>query len=154
MTSQAYGVLPDKTELRQMRDQGMTHQQIADEVFRRTGYKVTRNAVTVALQRHGLAEKPVRYSEEIPWRVKERHERNYALAMLRAYARRNRGIKLNIDQRQRLDSWLAQLAENDRVVTYRPDSPDGFYYVPRLPEDGDGIIRRPAEDEAPAAAEQ
>lgn len=148
MTAQAYGVLPDKTELRRMRDAGMTHQQIADEVQQRTGYRVTRNAVTVALQRHGLSGKPVRYVEEIPWRVRERHERNYALAMLRLYARRQHGKKLNTDQTQRLDSWLAQLEEHGRVVAYSADSPDGFYYVPRLPEDGDGIIRRPAEDEA------
>lgn len=143
MTSQAYGVLPDKTELRRMRDQGMTHQQIADEVFKRTGYRVTRNAVTVALQRHGLADKPVRYSEEIPWRVRERHERNYALAMLRLYARQRRNIRLNSEQQQRLDSWLGQLEEHQRVVAYIPDSEDGFYYVPREEGDGDEIIRRP-----------
>jgi hypothetical protein len=148
MTSPAYGVLPDRTELRRMKDSGMTHQQIADEVERRTGQKVTRNAVTMAMARHGLSN-PTRYSEEIPWRVRQRHERHYALAMLRLFARRRRGVRLNRDQIQRLDSWLGQLRENDRVVFYEANSPDGFYYVPRLPGDGDGVIRRPEEEQEP-----
>lgn len=150
MTSPAYGVLPDRTELRRMRDSGMTHQQIADEVERRTGQRVTRNAVTMAMARHGLSGNPTRYSEEIPWRVRQKHERHYALAMLRLYARTRRGVKLNRDQTQRLDSWLGQLRENDRVVYYEPDSPDGFYYVPRQAEDGDNIIRRPVEAPDPS----
>ena len=146
MTSPAYGVLPDRTELRRMKDAGMTHQQIADEVERRTGQRVTRNAVTMAMARHGLSGNPTRYSDEIPWRVRQKHERHYALAMLRLYARRRRGVRLNTDQTQRLDSWLGQLADNDRVVFYEPESPDGFYYVPRQPEDGEDIIRRPVEE--------
>jgi hypothetical protein len=150
MTSPAYGVLPDRTELRRMKDSGMTHQQIADEVEKRTGQKVTRNAVTMAMARHGLSGNPTRYSEEIPWRVRQKHERHYALAMLRLYARRRRGVKLSREQEQRLTSWLGQLHENDRVVYYQADSPEGFYYVPRLPEDGDGIIRRPEEEQEPS----
>jgi hypothetical protein len=126
----------------------MTHQQIADEVERRTGQKVTRNAVTMAMARHGLSSNPTRYSEEIPWRVRQKHERHYALAMLRLYARQRRGVKLNREQDQRLTSWLGQLQENDRVVFYEPNSPEGFYYVPRLPEDGKDIIRRPVEEPA------
>lgn len=148
MSTPAYGVLPDRTELRRMKDAGMTHQQIADEVEKRTGQKVTRNAVTMAMARHGLSSNPTRYSEEIPWRVRQKHERHYALAMLRLYARQRRGVKLNREQSQRLTSWLGQLQGADRVVFYEPESPDGFYYVPRLPEDGDGIIRRPVEEPA------
>jgi hypothetical protein len=132
-----------------MKDAGMTHQQIADEVEQRTGQRVTRNAVTMAMARHGLSSNPTRYSEEIPWRVKQKHERHYALAMLRLYARKRRGVKLNREQEQRLTSWLGQLQENDRVVFYEANSPDGFYYVPRLPEDGDGVIRRPEEEQEP-----
>jgi hypothetical protein len=149
VTSPAYGVLPDRTELRRMKDAGMTHQQIADEVEKRTGQKVTRNAVTMAMARHGLSGNPTRYSDEIPWRVKQKHERHYALAMLRLYARKRRGVRLTRDQEQRLSSWLGQLHENDRVVFYEPNSPAGFYYVPRLPEDGEGIIRRPEEEQEP-----
>ncbi len=149
MTSPAYGVLPDRTELRRMKEAGMTHQQIADEVEKRTGQRVTRNAVTMAMARHGLSGNPTRYSEEIPWRVRQKHERHYALAMLRLFARKRRGVKLNREQEQRLTSWLGQLRENDRVVFYEANSPDGFYYVPRLPEDGEGVIRRPEEEQEP-----
>lgn len=43
--------------------------------------------------------------------------------------------------RFQLDSWLQRLADNDAVVAYVYESPDGFYYVPREPGDGDGITR-------------
>lgn len=147
MTTTGYGVLPNKTELRRMREAGMTHQQIADAVKERTGYTVTRNAVTMALARHGLSESPKRYAEEIPWRVRQKHERHYALAMLRLYARQRRGQQLPQDQAHRLESWLRQLDEHDRVVHYEPNSPDGFYYVPRRAEDEGGVIRRPESEE-------
>ena len=47
------------------------------------------------------------------------------------------------DSRSRYDAWMKRLKENDAVVAYVYDSPDGFYYVPREPIDGDGVIRRP-----------
>lgn len=45
------------------------------------------------------------------------------------------------DQRQ-VPKWLAMLEENNAVVHYDPDTEEGFFYVPREPQDDD-IIRRP-----------
>lgn len=144
-----YAVLPPKEELVKMRDQEMTHQDIADEVFRRTGEKVTRGAVTMALRRAGITGTVRRYTDLIPWRVKTLHEHSYHLAMLRFEARRRRELPLTQEQERRLDGWLARLAAEHLAVLYEPTSPDGFYLVPRADTDSD-IIRQP-EIEAEAA---
>ena len=151
MSSTGYRVLPNKTELRRMRRQGMTQQQIADEVFERTGYRVTRNAVTMALARAGLSGDVRRYDDLIPWKVRETHQAHYSLAMLRLEARRRRGLELTPASEKRLDSWLHRLETGTEevpgplVVTYVYDSPEGFYHVPRTKKDKD-IIRRPPEE--------
>jgi hypothetical protein len=120
----------------------MTHQDIADEVFRRTGEKVTRGAVTMALRRAGITGTVRRYTDLIPWRVKTIHEHSYHLAMLRFEARRRRDLGLTKEQERRLDGWLARLSAEQLVVLYEPTSPDGFYLVPRADTDAD-TIRQP-----------
>ena len=140
-----YALVPPVEDLRRMRDQKMTHQEIADEVFARTGERVTRNAVTMALTRAGVQGTVRRYSDLIPWRVKPKHEHDYHLAMLRFEARRRRELPLTEAQNRRLDGWLARLDHKGVVVFYEPDSPDGFYLLPRQETDAD-IIRHPEND--------
>ena len=139
-----YALVPPVEELREMRDRKMTHQEIADEVFARTGERVTRNAVTMALGRAGVKGTVRRYDDLIPWRVKTIHEHNYHLAMLRFEARRRRELPLTEGQQKRLDGWLASLGRKGVVVFYEPDSPEGFYLVPKM--ENDDIIRRPGGD--------
>jgi hypothetical protein len=133
--------LPSDSKLKQLA-RTMTHQQIADWVYRETGHKVARSTVSAALSRMGETDR-VRYDDVIPWRVRLPHTNHYALMMLRYYARRKHGLELTQDQSERLDSWLSKLKDMGGVVAYYPDSEDGFYYVPRLPEDKRGIIRQP-----------
>lgn len=126
----------------------MTHREIAEEVARRTGYEVTREAVSMALKRAGLQGNVRRYDDLIPWRVKDAHARHYALTMLRAEARRRRGLDMSEDLAHRLESWKQRLHSEQLVVYYEPESPDGFYYIPCEPRDvtQDGeqpLIRRP-----------
>lgn len=133
--------LPSDSKLKQL-NRTMTHQQIADWVYRETGHKVARSTVSAALSRMGETDR-VRYDDVIPWRVRVAHTNHYALMMLRYYARRKHELEITTDQSERLDSWLAKLKDMNAVVAYVPDSEDGFYYVPRLPEDKRGIIRQP-----------
>jgi hypothetical protein len=137
-----YAIMPPPKELEEMRARGMTQRQIAEEVERRTGHRVTRNAVTMALKRAGLSGNVRRYEDLVPWRVRDAHSRDYALTMLRAEARRRRGIEMSEDLAQRLGSWKAKLTERDVVVVYEPDTEEGFWYRPRRPGDDD-LIRKP-----------
>jgi hypothetical protein len=51
-------------------------------------------------------------------------------------------MPLNQTDETRLDSWLREVKELGAVVLYDPDTPDGFYLVPRQERDTD-IVRRP-----------
>lgn len=117
-----------------MVDRGMTHQQIAEEVSRRTGYPVSRSTVSAALMRAGEASNAKKYPEEIPWTVHEEHQTHYAARMLRLLGRRRKGIANSAESDQRLDSWLAQLKDAGAVVVYHPETDDGFFYIPGTPD--------------------
>lgn len=112
-----------------MSDRGMTHAQIADEVSRRTGYKVARSTVSAALLRSGNARRAKKHVEEIPWTVKTEHRTHYAARMLALLGRRRSGAGNTPENDQRLDTWLSQLKSSGAVVVYVPDTPEGFYYI-------------------------
>lgn len=131
-------ILPPVSRLRQLVDQGMTHQQIADLITKETGYPVGRSTVSAALHRAGEAALAKKYPDEIPWRVKEEHQTHYAPRMLRLLGRRRKGIANSAEMDARLDAWLKQLHDAGAVVVYVPDTEDGFFYVAGTP-DTEGI---------------
>lgn len=112
-----------------MLDNDMTHQEIADHLTRQFGRPVTRASVTSAIRRANLPKRNPRYQEEIPWRVRQEHLTHYAARMLRLLGRRRAGQLDDDDLNARLDGWLAQLREDHAVVTYVPDTDEGFFYV-------------------------
>lgn len=135
--------LPSDSTLIKWRNQGLTLKQIAERSEAETGLPVSIGSVASALSRAGQTAR-VRYDEQIPWNpIATRHNKHYALTMLRLLARRENGQELTEEQDSRLESWLARLEEEDAVVLYKYDSEDGFYYVKRKPSDGDGWIRQP-----------
>ncbi|MFP3714508.1 hypothetical protein [Puerhibacterium sp. TATVAM-FAB25] len=80
----------------------------------------------------------------LPWlHVKPEHQHGYHPTMLRMEARRRAGQGPGAVGRLRLSSWLRDLRELNAVVLYDPDTPDGFHLVPRLAQDGQGMVRRP-----------
>lgn len=125
-----------------MVSQGLTHQQIADVVSRETGYRVSRSTVSAALHRANESTTAKKYPNEIPWRVREEHQTHYAARMLRLLGRRRAGIANSAEADKRLDSWLKQLDEAKAVVTYVPDTDDGFFYVEGTPEESGVPILR------------
>lgn len=135
-------ILPPTSELRQMVDRGMTHQQIAEEVSRKTGYPVSRSSVSAALFRAGEASVAKRYPDELPWTIREQHQTHYAARMLRLLGRRRKGIANSAESDARLDSWLAQLEKAGAVVVYVPDTEDGFFYLPGEPDVAGIPVRR------------
>lgn len=113
--------------------QGLTHKQIAEVLSRQTGFPVSRSTVSAALHRAKATNPAKKYPEEIPWTVKEDHQTHYAARMLRLLGRRRQGIANSAESDKRLDAWLKQLKDNGAVVTYVPDTPEGFYYTPGEP---------------------
>jgi len=90
---------------------------------------------------------PHPYADVLPWlHVEPEHRHSYHLSMLRLEARRRGGEELGEAHLGRLGSWLRELQEINAVVLYDPETPDGFYLVPRLARDGQGLVRRPDPD--------
>lgn len=119
----------------------MTHQQIADRVYEDTGYKVARSTVSAALSRAGETDR-IRYDKYIPWKpIKIEHNHHYALTMLRFMARQEQGEVLTAENERRLASWKQRMTDDEAVVVYEPNSPDGFYYVRRTAADKYPFIR-------------
>lgn len=125
-------LIPDRTELRRLVEtDGLTHAQIADLVYERTGHRVTRGAVSSAISRAGLSSPMNRYTDHLPWRVKIEHSKHYAARMLRLLGRRDSGDELSEADSARLDGWLNRIHSEGVVVAYAPDTEEGFYYVPK-----------------------
>lgn len=141
----AHRLLPDTVTLQRWLAEGLTHAQIADRIYNLTGQRVARSTVSSAIHRAALSSPGNRYSDELPWRVKTQHQKEYPARMLRLVGRRRAGLDLDDEENQRLDSWLSRLEADRAVVGYDLDSTFGFYYIDKDdPRDGhEGIpIRR------------
>lgn len=146
--------LPDNTTLRQLRAQGWKLSQISQK------YGVTDAAVWKALERAGFTENKETYQDIVPWDIDPRHRSTAIAQRFRSLMRIKKGIPLNPTEQHLLDTWLKVMKENNVVLDYHPDAPandasrlGGFFYVPRLPEDGDGIVRMPKKKAPPPVTE-
>lgn len=168
MATSGVKVLPDKEVFQKWleEDPPPTQQQMVERIFEMTGQRVTRPAISMALRRYGFKPMKNRWSDLLPWRVREEHLHTYIPNQLRWEAARRAGWpngKPKDEVIRTLDFWLKELdtwtnAEGERtgaVVHYEPDSVDGWFYVPREPRDYDGIpkgvqplIRRPEDETA------
>lgn len=135
-------ILPPTSALKALVEQGLTHRQIAEVLSRDTGYPISRSTVSAALHRANATNPAKKYPEEIPWTVREEHQTHYAARMLRLLGRRRAGTTNSEEADKRLDAWLRQLETAGAVVTYVPDTPEGFYYVKGTPQPNGVPIRR------------
>ncbi|MGP3686256.1 hypothetical protein ACTVZO_16375 [Streptomyces sp. IBSNAI002] len=106
-------------------------------------------------RRRGLDRRNLRADDLLPWKMKEEHRHHYPPIMLRIEARlreeraaleRGEEPKKRVSERdkKRLASWKNGLKADghDLVVHYDADTEEGFFLVPRRPEDTD-LIRIP-----------
>jgi len=135
---------PDKERLQKYLRRGLTTTQILEEWQAESGELVTRQAISMAIQRYGLepANPKPRYDNLLPWRVREDHIHHYDARMLRLEGRRRAGGTLRDEDQKRLDSWKRQLDDAGAVVAYDESFPEGFVWVER--RDGDDLIHRPS----------
>lgn len=133
-------LVPNKTTLQRWSKEGLTHQQMADRVYEESGERITRTAISAAMQRYGLSKPGHRYTDTIPWRCKVGHAKAYQLRMLRLLGRRREGGKINKKESGQLDSWLATLEEENAIVAYDPEDDRGFFYIDAEYKDHDEDI--------------
>jgi hypothetical protein len=134
-------LVPDKTTLRRLIDDGYTHAQIG------VMYGVTREAISGAARRYGLSSQRSRHDDTLPWKVRAVHAMEYPARMLRLLGRRRKGSAMNAAEASELDGWLAKLERDGTIVAYQPsDEQFGFKYIPvkYKDHDEDVPIRRKA----------
>ena len=120
---------PDANTLMRWKDEGLTHQQMADRVFEQSGQRVTRAAITLEMMKNGLSKPRPRYKDTLPWRVDMDHIMSYPARMLRYLGKRRAGVELNAYYEQSLDAWLTNLTNDGLIVAYYPNDATGFHYV-------------------------
>lgn len=138
---------PDTETLKRLYARGLSYEEIAEELYRLTGYETNARNLGVYISRNrerlGLPLRRPRYDELIPWQIHPRHVAHYDLRMLRLQGRLDRGWSIDPEWAEKLEQWKRRLAELDGVVAYYWHDPQGFYWVPR--RDGDGQFIRPPE---------
>lgn len=149
-----FGGGPDPDLLRQWVDSGLTDTQIAQLVGDMYGGD-TPSHVTVInwRKKHGIVRRHGRqarldHSKYRPWRVRVEHTGDAIERRLYDYSRLRQGRRLDEKAQQRLDEFLDFLARHEVVVSYDPETEDGWFFVERDPErdDPDSIIRAPEAD--------
>lgn len=110
-------------------------------------YSVTEHAVYLRMRDAGLTKKTPRYRDTLPWVVALEHQDAYEAQMLRELGRRMAGEPSG-SRGMYLDAWLRGLDEKPRqVIAY--DREKGFHKVRRMPQDGQGYIRKPPKERLP-----
>lgn len=142
MTAQ---MVPDQAQMRRYLKRGLTQAQIVEAWKEDSGIRVSRSAIAMAISRYGLSSATTRarprYEDTLPWRVKREHTNHYDARMLRLEGRRREGNPMTERELQMLAQWKKLLDERNAVVTYAPDTEQGFFWIERTVDDTD-LIRR------------
>lgn len=146
MRRAAKGVLstPDVSWLRQHAQRGYTQAKMVEAWEKESGIRVTRSAIAMAMMRHNVepSRPRPRYEDTVPWKVRPEHRLHTDARLLRLEGRRRHGGKLSDADLHWLNVWRKELETANAVITYDPDTEEGFFWVPRTPQDDD-IVRRP-----------
>ncbi|UZJ23730.1 hypothetical protein RHODO2019_10985 [Rhodococcus antarcticus] len=123
-------------------EEGRTYRWMVEEYRRKYDIETVVSMWSNFRRRRGLDVRIIRDVALIPWAVKAEHRWLYPVQMLRHEGRRRAGAELREADDVRLDAWIANLAKENLVVHYDPDTEEGFFYIPREARDTD-IIREP-----------
>lgn len=135
--------LQDRDEFIRWYQEGKTYSWIVEEYLRK--YNIEIGAGTVSNWRHqlGLEKRQVRDANLIPWTVEREHRQSHLLNMLRAEVRRRAGEPVAPSVERKLAGWLRNMAADDTVVHYDPETEQGWFLVPRRPGVDLDLIREP-----------
>ncbi|HLN78767.1 MAG TPA: hypothetical protein VK204_17110 [Nocardioidaceae bacterium] len=134
----------DYSEATQMLRSGKTQREVADH------FGVTQAAVSANIKRGNIKIEYPNQTEgrSVPWHpILPEHRDRYLIRMLRANHRREQGLANAPVLEAMLDKFLVAAEEQDFVVTYDPDTEEGFFRVPRRVGIDEGLIRNPDLDD-------
>lgn len=118
-------------------EEGLTNQEIVDELWRRRQTRVTRQAISAWRKRNGYEMQAKLDPNWCPWIVESEHKQLEPYRMLRMWARREQGLPMDEPSMARvraLENFLKKVGF-DAVFQYRRDQEPYWFVVPRV--DGD-----------------
>lgn len=131
-------------EATQLLRAGATQREVAEK------FGVTQAAVSANVKRGNIKVEYPNQTEgrAVPWHpIRVEHRDRYLIRMLRANHRREQGLKSAPVLEAMLDKFLEAAEEQDFVVTYDPDTEEGFFRVPRRIGIDEGLVRNPDLDD-------
>ncbi|MFE0530220.1 hypothetical protein ACFW0V_21760 [Micromonospora parva] len=135
--------LVDPDEFIRWYGEGKTYSWIMDEYRRKYGLQIGSGTISNWRHQLGIKKRAVRDSRLIPWAVRPEHRCHHVLQMLRTEARHRGGQPVAPDRLRKLRYWLDNLAAQDAVVHYEPETSQGWWLVPRRPGVDADLIREP-----------
>lgn len=105
------------------------------------GIETTQTLFQQFCRRRGYPRRTARNIYLIPWKIDQKHWKDYTLRMLRCEAKEREGFKLGHQESVRLRCWRERMMASPGVIDYTPER--GFVIVPRRPGVDLDLIRVP-----------
>lgn len=120
----------DDREIEQMLRSGKTQIEVV-RIYAERGITIRQAAISMAIAAGRIKVDTDRNTGSIPWKLKPEHRHLHAARMLRTQARLDRGMDVGPSLARQVKSWREGLEMEDLVIHYDPDTPEGFWRVPR-----------------------
>lgn len=122
----------DDSEIEQLLRSGSTQLEVV-AMYRAKGIDITQSAISQAISSGRIKVDTDRNRGGIPWRLKPEHRHLHAARMLRTQARLDAGLEVGVTLMAQLRTWREGLEIENSVITYDPETKEGFWRVPRRP---------------------
>lgn len=132
----------DDKEIEQLLRSGKTQQDVVD-LYSSRGVEISQSAISQAITAGRIKVDTNRHTGGIPWKLLPQHRHLHAARMLRTLARLEAGLEVGPSLRDQVRTWREGLEIEDSVITYDPDTPEGFWRVPRRSGIDLGWVREP-----------
>jgi hypothetical protein len=133
----------DDNEIEQLLRQGKTQLEVV-AMYRDRGVDITQSAISQAISTGRIKVNTDRNRGGIPWQLKPEHRHLHAARMLRTQARLDAGLEVGVTLLSQLVTWKEGLEIENSVITYDPETKEGFWRVPRRPGIDLGLVREPS----------
>lgn len=120
----------DDREVEQMLRSGKTQKEVVS-IYRQRGIDISQSAISQAIANGRIKVDTNRNLGSLPWKLMPEHRHLHAARMLRTQARLDAGREVGVTLVKQVQTWREGLLLEDCVITYRPDTHEGFWRVPR-----------------------
>ena len=134
--------IQDKAEVLRWFEEQRTYAWMVEQYKTKYGIDTSEPMWAAFRRREGIDRRNTRSDDLLPWKLREDHRHLYPAMMLRTEGRLRAGKAVAAVKLKKLESWKKSLEEDSLVVHYDPETEEGFFYVPREPQDTD-LIRKP-----------